>query len=78
MKKFGYFSLGAFIGALISGILVLLFTPVSGKQLQNDISYKIQETIDAIKEASELRQEELKSELEILRQGKTIKIESVE
>ncbi len=78
MKKFGYFSLGTFIGAIISGILVLLFTPESGKQLQDDISYKIQETIDTIKEASELRQEELKSELEILRQGKTIKIESVE
>jgi len=78
MKKFGYFSLGTFIGALISGILVLLFTPVSGKKMQNDISYKIQETIDALKEASELRQEELKSELEILRHGKTIQIESVE
>ena len=78
MKKFGYFSLGTFIGAIISGVLVLLFTPLSGKQLQNDISYKIQETIDAIKEASELRQEELISELEILRQGKTIKIESAE
>ena len=78
MKKFGYFSLGAFIGTIISGILVLLFTPVSGKQMQDDIAYKVQETIDAIKEASELRQEELKSELEILRQGKTIQIESVE
>lgn len=78
MKKFGYFCLGAFIGAIISGILVLLFTPVSGKQLQDDISFKIQDTIDSLKEASELRQEELKSELEMLRQGKTIKIESVE
>ena len=78
MKKFGYFSLGALLGALISGVLVLLFTPASGKQIQDDLTIKVQETIDAIKEASELRQEELKSELEILRQGKTIQIESVE
>ena len=33
--------------------------------------------VDDVKEASELRQEELKSELETLRQGKTIQVESV-
>lgn len=78
MKKFGYFSLGTFIGTIISGILVLIFTPVSGKQFQDEIAFKVQETVDAIKEASELKQEELKSELETLRQGKTIQIETVE
>ena len=77
MKKFGFFTFGLLLGAAIAGGVVLLTTPVSGKKLQEDIANKVKLLVDDVKEASELRQEELKSELETLRQGKTIQIESI-
>ena len=77
MKKFAHFSIGLLIGAVLTGVTVLLITPVSGKQLQEEIKNKVDEIVYDVKEASELRQKELKSELETLRQGKTIQIESV-
>ena len=78
MKKFAHFVIGLLIGAVITGGTILLIAPVSGKQLQEEIKTKVDEIMNAVKDASEIRQEELKSELETLRQGKTIQIESVE
>ena len=78
MKKFAHFSIGLLFGAVIAGITVILITPLSGKQLQEEIKNKADGILADVKEASEIRQEELKSELETLRQGKTIQIESVE
>ncbi len=78
MKKFAHFCIGLLIGAVITGATVILITPMSGKQLQEEIKNKVDEIMNDVKDASELRQEELKSELESLRQGKPIQIESVE
>jgi len=76
MKKVGLFMLGTFIGAWFAGVLVLLFTPMSGKDIREKITTETQKIVDDVKTASDLRQKELKQELDTFRQGKAIKLES--
>ena len=78
MKNAGFFALGAFIGGLLAGIAVLLVTPMSGEDLRKEITDQTNKLVDDVKQASIDRQEELKNELEALRLGKTIKLESAE
>ena len=78
MKKVGFFTLGALIGGMLAGIAVLLFTPMSGVELRKEINQQANKLIDDVKQASVDRQEELREELESLRLGKNIKLESAE
>ena len=78
MKKAGFFALGAFIGGLLAGIAVLLLTPMSGNDLRKEIKGQTENLVNEVKQASLDRQEELKAELENLRLGKVIKLESAE
>jgi gas vesicle protein len=76
MKKAGFFALGAFIGGLLAGIAVLLITPMSGDDFRKEIVDQTSKLVDDVKQASLDRQDELKAELETLRLGKVIKLES--
>ena len=78
MKKAGFFALGAFIGGLLAGIAVLLLTPMSGDDLRKEIKDQTDNLVNDVKQASHDRQDELKTELENLRLGKVIKLESAE
>lgn len=78
MKKAGFFALGAFIGGLLAGIAVLLLTPMSGDDLRKEIKDQTENLVNEVKQASLDRQDELKAELENLRLGKVIKLESAE
>jgi len=78
MKKIVSFLIGFFIGAGIAGVITLLFTPMAGKDVQGKVKGEIDKVVHEIKLASEQRQEELKEELAILRQGKRIQLESVD
>lgn len=78
MKNAGFFALGAFIGGVLAGIAVLLITPMSGIDLRKEIKNHSTKLLDEVKKASMDRQEELKTELETLRLGKNIKLESSE
>lgn len=78
MKNVGFFALGAFIGGLLAGIAVLLITPMSGNDLRKEIKSQTDKLVEDVKQASMDRQEELKNELETLRMGKAIKLESAE
>jgi gas vesicle protein len=76
MKNAGFFALGAFIGGVLAAIAVLLVTPMSGNDLRKEIKNQSEKLITDVKQASMDRQEELKTELETLRLGKNIKLES--
>ena len=76
MKNAGYFILGTLIGSVMAGLAVLLLTPLSGDNLRKEIGDRTQIIIEDVKQASIQRQEELKAELENLRLGKNIKLES--
>jgi gas vesicle protein len=76
MKNAGYFILGTLIGSVMAGIAVLLLTPLSGDNLRKEIGDRTHIIIEDVKQASIQRQEELKAELENLRLGKNIKVES--
>ena len=78
MKKAGFFALGAFIGGILAGIAVLLLTPMSGDDLRKEIKDQTDNLVNDVKQASHDRQDELKTELENLRLGKVIKLESAE
>lgn len=78
MKKFGSFLIGLLTGAWLAGVSILLFTPMAGKELREKIKTEAEKLAEDVKNASELRQKELAVELETLRQGKKIKLDSGE
>lgn len=66
MRKFGSFVLGAFIGGITGSVLVMLFAPVSGKQVRERI-HNVQTNIrNEVKSASEQKSLELRQQLEAL------------
>jgi len=67
MKKISRFITGAFLGALVSSLLVLLFTPKSGSQLRHTVTNRIQNISSEIRIASEQKRKELEEELERLK-----------
>ncbi len=67
MKKISRFITGAFLGALVSSLLVLLFTPKSGNQLRNTVTERVQNIATDIRHASEQKRKELEEELESLK-----------
>lgn len=70
MNKFNSFVAGAFLGGLISSVLVLLFTPYSGAELQNNVSDYIDNVRNEVEKAGADKRKELETQLEDLRSGK--------
>ncbi len=68
MRKYSLFAAGAIMGGLVGGVLVLLFTPASGKNLRNQVVGYTQNAKDEIRNAAEQRRLELEMELNKLRQ----------
>lgn len=67
MKKISRFITGAFLGVLVSSVLVLMFTPKSGNQLRNTLTERVQNIATDIRHASEQKRKELEEELERLK-----------
>lgn len=62
MNKVFSFSAGAICGALLGGVLVLLFTPASGEELMQQAQARWQAALDEGKQAMEARRLELEAE----------------
>lgn len=74
MRRFVALFAGLLIGALVGGILALLFAPSSGKNLQEKISDAVDRLAGEVRTAAAERRQELESELEKLRQ-RQVKLE---
>jgi gas vesicle protein len=62
MNKVFSFSAGAICGALLGGVLVLLFTPASGEELMQQAQARWQAALDEGKQAMEARRQELEAD----------------
>ena len=62
MNKVFSFSAGAICGALLGGVLVLLFTPASGEDLIQQAQERWQAALKEGKQAMEARRQELEAE----------------
>jgi gas vesicle protein len=69
MRKFTGYFIGTIAGAVIFSGLVLLFAPVSGKELRQRIKTKYLDLEAEFKLASQERRAELETELSNLRKG---------
>ncbi|HNT55230.1 MAG TPA: YtxH domain-containing protein [Anaerolineaceae bacterium] len=67
MRRAGNFLTGFLIGGLISAVLGLIFTPLSGVQLRQRIVDYIQQTRADVEKAAKDRRTELEIELQELR-----------
>ena len=63
MNKFGNFILGIFTGALVGGILALLFTPVKGSALRARLGSSMTQMQNEVKTAAQNRMTELNQQL---------------
>ena len=65
MSKFWSFAAGALSGALVGGVLTLLFTPASGDDLIAGAEARWNSAVDEANRARELKQLEMELEFEI-------------
>lgn len=68
MRRFVALFAGLLTGALVGGIVALLFAPSSGKNLQEKIAEAVDRLAGEIRAAADERRQELESELEKMRQ----------
>jgi len=69
MSKTYNFITGALIGGLISSILVLLYTPFSGEELQSSVRGYMHNIQNEVRLAGEEKRLELEEQLAALRSG---------
>ena len=67
MRKLVSLMTGFLTGALVGGVLGLLFAPGSGAELQGKFKQEVERLVSEIRQASTERRLELESELEALR-----------
>lgn len=68
MSKFWSFTAGALSGALVGGVVTLLFTPKSGDDLIADAEARWNAAVDEANRAKEEKQQELEMEFEMGKQ----------
>lgn len=68
MKKFLSFSIGFFTGAVVIGVVTILFTPDSGAGLRESLKDSLMQTKNEISSAGQRKRAELEAELSKLRQ----------
>lgn len=68
MKKFVSFSIGFFTGAVVMGVITLLFAPESGAGLRESLKDSLLQTKNEISAAAQQKRMELEAELNKLRQ----------
>lgn len=72
MRKIISFIAGLLIGIVTGGVLMLLFTPKAGPQLQSQVQEYVNRLIEEGKAAAEARRAELETQLEAFKQGKPL------
>jgi gas vesicle protein len=68
LKKFVSFSIGFFTGAVVMGVITLLFAPESGAGLRESLKDSLLQTKNEISAAAQQKRMELEAELNKLRQ----------
>lgn len=68
MRKFLSFSIGFFTGAVVVGVITLLFAPDSGAGIRESIKDSLLQTKNEISSAAQQKRLELEAELKKLRQ----------
>ncbi len=69
MAKLVNFLLGVVTGALVSGVVVTLFAPSSGIELQDQIKGYVHNVQDEVQSAREVRRREMEEQLAKLRKS---------
>mgnify|MGYP001268994315 FL=1 len=67
MNKLLSLLLGLTVGALIGGLLVIVFSPVSGQKVVDALKEGYAETLDEARQASDQRKRELEAEFKRMR-----------
>jgi gas vesicle protein len=73
MRRTMGFLIGATIGGIIGAAVALLFTPLSGQELRNQIGDRSQSFAADIRQAANSRRIELQERLEVLRTPTPVK-----
>jgi gas vesicle protein len=69
MKAFGKFLLGFLFGAIVGGLVALLFSPGSGQDNQKKIQEYILMVQDETRKAGEEKADEMRTQLDKMRSG---------
>lgn len=67
MNKFASFMGGMLVGGIIGAAVALLYSPASGKEMQQRITHSYEDIREGVLEAAETRRKELTTQLADLR-----------
>lgn len=72
MRKLLMFLLGFLLGAMVGAAIAMLLAPEAGEVTRGQIQLRVQEVIEEGKKAAAERRAQLESELDQLKQGKSL------
>ncbi len=72
MRKLLMFLLGFLLGAMVGAAIAMLLAPEAGEATRGQIQLRVQEVIEEGKKAAAERRAQLESELDQLKQGKSL------
>ena len=67
---------GIMVGVVTGGVLALLFAPLPGTKLREQIQSRVDTLIEEGKTAAEVRRQELEAQLESFKQGRPITLQN--
>ena len=72
MRKMMNFVTGVLCGATIGAVLALLMAPYSGADLQSQIRSQVEELVEKGRQAANIKQAELETQLEAFKRGQSV------
>ncbi len=69
MRRLAYFITGMTLGAVVGGILALLYAPEPGDEVRDQVRARAQALWEEIRRAGEMERRRLEEELIVLRRG---------
>ncbi len=78
MRKVLAFLAGLSLGVLFGGVAAILFAPLAGPELQEQIRQGVSKLVEEGRSAANARRLELESQLESMRQGRPITLQNDE
>lgn len=76
MRKVMAFLAGLSLGVMFGGVMAILFAPLAGPELQEQVRQSVEKLVEEGRSAATARRLELEAQLESMKQGRPITLQN--